>query len=314
MKILLCPLNWGLGHASRCVPIIRNLVIEGHDVTIVADGFPLEFLRLQFPKIRFIEFPSFPISYSRGKSQVWAMSKNLPNIIAGIYTEHQWLNNLLKTQYFDQVISDNRFGMWNKSVHSIYITHQLMIKMPRALKLLEPFAWLVHRLIINQYNECWIPDHEGNANLSGDLSHKYPLPNHAKFIGPLSRFDIVDKSYINTQYEIVAVISGLEPQRTIFEEQLINRFRNSKQNVLLVQGKPSSTTEYSYLNNISLVSHLPDNELIVLFNGTKKIISRSGYSSIMDYHALGCLEKVEMIATPGQTEQEYLQKLHQLSI
>ena len=50
--------------------------------------------------------------------------------------------------------------------------------------------------------------------------------------------------------------------------------------------------------------------MIAIINGAKKIISRSGYSSIMDYHALGCLEKVEMIATPGQTEQEYLQDLH----
>lgn len=314
MKILICPLNWGLGHASRCVPIIRNLITEGHDVTFVADGFPLEFLRLQFPNLSFIELPSYAIKYSSGKNQVWAMSKSLPNILRGIYNEHQWLKNLLKAEHFDQIISDNRFGMWSKNSHCIYITHQLMIKMPGALKLLESLAWLLHRLIINRYDECWIPDNAGDMNLSGDLSHKYRLPTHAKFIGPLSRFDIAKKSEINTQYEIVVIISGLEPQRTIFEEQMINRFRNSKQKVLLVRGKPTSTIEYSYLNNITFISHLQDNELIAIINGAKKIISRSGYSSIMDYHAMGCLEKVEMIATPGQTEQEYLQKLHQKSI
>lgn len=310
MKILICPLNWGLGHASRCVPIIRNLISDGHSVTIVADGFPLEFLRLQFPKISFIELPSYPISYSSGNNQVWAMSKNLPNIIRGIYKEHQWLKNLLKTEQFDQIISDNRFGMWNKNVHSIYVTHQLMIKIPRALKLFEPFTWFLHRFIINRYNECWIPDNAGSANLSGDLSHKYPLPTHAKFIGPLSRFGTAEKLEIDTRYEVVAILSGIEPQRTIFEEQLISRFRNSKQKVLIVLGKPSETAEYSYLNNITFVSHLQDNELIAILNGAKKIFSRSGYSSIMDYYALGCLEKVEMVATPGQTEQEYLQSLH----
>lgn len=310
MKILICPLNWGLGHASRCVPIIRNLITEGHNVTIVADGFPLEFLRLQFPKLSFIELPSYPINYSSGKSQVWAMSKSLPNILCGIYNEHQWLKNLLKTEHFDQVISDNRFGMWNKNCRSIYITHQLMIKMPRALKFLEHLAWFLHRLIINRYDECWIPDNAGNTNLSGDLSHKYSLPNHAKFIGLLSRFDIVDKSEIDTRYEVVAILSGIEPQRTIFEEQLICRFQNTKQKVLIVLGRPTSLNKYNYLNNITLVSHLADNELIAILNGADKIISRSGYSSIMDYHVLGCLEKVEMIATPGQTEQEYLQGLH----
>lgn len=310
MKILICPLNWGLGHASRCVPIIRNILIEGHDVTIVADGFPLEFLRSQFPKLRFIEFPSYKITYSDRKSQVWAMTKNLPTILHTIFKEHQWLKNLLKTEHFDQIISDNRFGMWNKTTHSIYITHQLMIKMPKNFKFIEPLAWLLHRFIINTYNECWIPDNAGNLNLSGDLSHKYPLPIHAKFIGNLSRFEKADKTKNDSQYDVVAVISGIEPQRTIFEEQLITRFWNTEQKVLIILGKPSSVINYKHLNNITLVSHLHDNEFIAVLNGAKKIISRSGYSSIMDYQALGCLEKTELIATPGQTEQEYLQFLH----
>jgi hypothetical protein len=185
-----------------------------------------------------------------------------------------------------------------------------MIKMPRALKFLEPLAWFLHRIIINRYNECWIPDNAGKTNLSGDLSHKYPLPTHAKFIGTLSRFDIADKSKIDTRYEDVAILSGIEPQRTVFEKELINRFKDTNQKVLIVLGKPSAKNEYSYKNNITYVSHLADNELIAILNGAKKIISRSGYSSIMDYQALGCLEKVEMIATPGQTEQEYLQHLH----
>ena len=310
MKILICPLNWGLGHASRCVPIIRNLISEGHIVTIAADGFPLEFLHLQFPELSIIDFPSYPITYSTGKTQVWAMLKSSPKIIIGIFQEHQWLKKLLKTEHFDQVISDNRFGMWNENVKSIYITHQLMIKMPRALKFLEPVAWLLHRLVINRYNECWIPDNAEKDNLSCDLSHKYPLPAHAKFIGTLSRFDIADKSKIDNQYEVVAILSGVEPQRTVLEEELIRRFQNMNQKVLIVLGKPSPKNEYRVFNNITFVSHLPDNELIAILNGANKIISRSGYSSIMDYKALCCLEKVEFIATPGQTEQEYLQSLH----
>ena len=150
--------------------------------------------------------------------------------------------------------------------------------------------------------------------MSGDLSHKYPSPSHAKFIGPLSRFDNADKLKIDTRYEIVAIVSGIEPQRTIFEEQLKSRFQNTNQKILIVLGKPSTKNEYFYKNNITCVSHLADNEIIAILKGAKKIISRSGYSSIMDYQALDCLEKVEFIATPGQTEQEYLQKLHKKSI
>jgi UDP:flavonoid glycosyltransferase YjiC (YdhE family) len=157
MKVLVCPLNWGLGHATRCVPLVRRLLADGHEVVLVSDGFPLEFLRQQFPELRFIELPSYSIRYSAGKTQVLAMLWNLPGVIYGIYKEHKWLKNLLQREHFDQVISDNRFGLWNRKIKSIYMTHQLMIKMPFALKWLEPLAWLLHRLLILQYDECWIP-------------------------------------------------------------------------------------------------------------------------------------------------------------
>ena len=188
MKILICPLNWGLGHAARCVPIIRQLIDDGHEPVVVSDGFPLELLRSEFPALRFIEFPSYSIHYAAGKSQVGAMLFNFPEIMKGIIKEHFWLKSLLQAEHFDRIISDNRFGMWNKRTHSIYMTHQLMVKMPVFLKILEPIAHLIHKAIINRYDECWIPDHE-NGGLSGDLSHKYPIPKNARFIGSLSRFE-----------------------------------------------------------------------------------------------------------------------------
>ena len=135
-KILICPLNWGLGHATRCVPIIRQLMADGNEPVLVCDGFPLQFIRQEFPTLRFIEFPSYTITYSKGNSQIVAMLRSFPSIIFGIFRENNWLKQLLKTEHFDQVISDNRFGMWNKQVHSVYVTHQLMVKMPQNLKFL----------------------------------------------------------------------------------------------------------------------------------------------------------------------------------
>jgi len=305
-KVLICPLNWGLGHATRCVPIIRKLMSDGHEPMVVADGFPLAFLQQEFPSLRFIEFPSYAVYYAAGKSQVGAMLFNFPNIITGIIREHFWLRDLLQSEHFDQVISDNRFGMWNKRVHSIYITHQLMVKMPQDLKILEPLVHRIHKAFINCYNECWIPDREAGGGLSGDLAHKYPLPANAKFIGGLSRFQNMENIQPNTKFDVVAVISGVEPQRTIFEDTLIQKYKNGAENMLIVCGQPQATRNERSIGNISLVAHLSDIEMAAVLLGAKKIICRSGYSSIMDLSALKCLHKAELVPTPGQTEQEYL--------
>jgi len=306
MKILICPLNWGLGHATRCVPIIQQLIAAGHELVMVSDGYPLQLLRQEFPSLRFIELPSYSITYGNGKSQITAMLKNFPAIITGIFNEHYWLKRLLKTEHFDQVISDNRFGMWNKSLHSIYITHQLMVKMPSAFTLFEPLVWLLHRSIINKYNECWIPDLADKGGFSGDLAHKYPLPTNAKYIGILSRFQNLTNIEPTNNYEVVAVLSGVEPQRKMLENDLVKRFCNAKHQTLIVAGLPREVKKTIKIANITFVSHLSTNEMAAVLLGSKNIIARSGYSTIMDLATLNCLHKAELIATPGQTEQEYL--------
>ncbi len=306
MKVLIAPLNWGLGHATRCVPIIRKLLAEGHEPVLVADGYPLIFLQQAFPRLRFIEFSSYKIQYSSGKSQLGAMLFNFPAIVLGIVREHLWLRELLRFEHFEQVISDNRFGMWNRRVHSIYITHQLMVKMPENLKFIEPLIHFIHKVIIGRYNECWIPDRAENAGLSGDLAHKYPLPHNAKFIGTLSRFQGMENIESNKDFEVVAVISGVEPQRTIIENNLLLKYNNRPEKILIVQGQPQIEKKTKLIGNIRLVSHLSDKELVAFLLGATKIICRSGYSSIMDLDVLGCLHKAELIPTPGQTEQEYL--------
>lgn len=310
MKILVCPLNWGLGHATRCVPIIQQLITDGHEPVLVSDGYPLQFLRQEFPTLRYIELTSYSIHYSSGKSQIIAMARSLPSIIGGIVREHLWLEKLLKTEHFDQIISDNRFGMWNKHIHCIYITHQLMVKMPRGLKVFEPIVWLIHRMFINRYNSCWIPDTEENGGFSGDLSHKYPLPKNAKFIGALSRFQSIEKKQANTDYEVVAVLSGVEPQRSIFEKYLIEKYQKKEYLTLIIKGQPQDRQENSSIGNITLVSHLSDIEFARVLIGAKHIVARTGYSTIMDLSTLNCLQKAELIPTPGQTEQEYLKTFH----
>lgn len=283
---------------------------EGHELILVADGFPLQFLKQEFPSLRFISLPSYSIRYSKSNSQVAAMIRSFPFLVGGIIREHRWLKKLLKTEHFDRVISDNRFGMWNKNTHSIYITHQLMVKMPDKLKCLESLVHLIHKGFINRYNECWIPDREENDGLSGDLAHKYKLPLNSKFIGAISRFQTLKDIVPDTSFELVAVISGIEPQRSLFEKELIEKFRNVRQHTLIVSGQPMEKKKEIHIGNVTLVSHLSSVELGSVFLGAKHIISRSGYSTIMDLDVLNCLHKAEFIPTPGQTEQEYLKLFH----
>jgi len=310
MKILVCPLNWGLGHATRCVPIIRQLQSNGHEVVLVSDGFPLAFLRQEFPSLRTIEYPSYPVHYSSGKSQIGAMLSSFPGIVSHIFKEHFWLKRLLENESFDQVISDNRFGMWNKQIHSVYITHQIMVKMPRTLKFLEPLVFALHKLIIQKYDECWIPDIEGNKGLSGDLSHKYKLPRNAKFVGILSRFSTMKDIVPDSTYDVMGIVSGPEPQRTIFEKQLIEKYSSESFKTLIVAGQPEKVEKERLIGNVQLFSHLPNYKLAAYLKGSKKIICRSGYSTLMDLQELKCLERAEFIPTPGQTEQEYLAEVH----
>ena len=312
MKTLVAPLNWGLGHATRCIPLIQELLSEGHEIIIASDGHPMELLKAVFPGFSFIELPSYPIRYNKGKSQLTAMLRSIPVILWGIIREHHQLKKIIREHQIKRVISDNRFGLWNKQIHSTYITHQLMIKMPKGLGFMTPVVWLGHRFFINRFDDCVIPDYEGKENLSGDLSHKYPLPRHARFIGPLSRFaQISTQSPIipDLRFDTVALVSGPEPQRTIFEQQLIKRFKNTDERVLIIQGLPADKTsrqiEQSH-ENLTILPHLDTNNLASILLQAKKIICRSGYSTIMDLHALNCLDKAELIPTPGQTEQEYL--------
>ncbi|MTK52897.1 hypothetical protein [Paludibacter sp.] len=304
--ILIAPLNWGLGHATRCVPIIRNYLANGQRVVLAADGDALSWLKSEFPDLKTIRLPGFNIQYSPSGSQLFAIIRQLPKIIAGTIREHRHLKKLIREENIQTVISDNRFGLWNKSVKSIYITHQLLIRAP--YRWMEPLLRFCHRCIINRYDECWIPDIEGDGNLSGELSHKYPLPRNARLIGWLSRFPSTNAIPVKKNYTNLCLISGPEPHRTLFEQMCIGRFKNSIEPTLIVRGKPGDCMSESAIGNIDLVSVLSSGELKTHLLQTPNIFCRSGYSTLMDLKLLE--REANLFPTPGQPEQEYLSKLH----
>ncbi len=297
-RILICPLDWGLGHATRCVPIIRLLIENNAEVMIAADKRPLELLKQEFSDLKFITLKGYEINYSKRGSMILSMLLSIPKILKGIHIEHKELDKIVDLHNIDIVISDNRYGCWNKKVKSIFITHQLMIKTPF-------FEKLLHRKIqqyIKKYDECWIPDYEGENNLSGDLSHKYELLTNTFFIGPLTRFSNIKSSEMI--YDVMAIVSGPEPQRTIFEKILFVQLSKSGLKSLIVLGLPDEKFKKEERQNVTMISHLDSFSMQKMILKSNIIIARSGYSTIMDLASLN--KKVIFIPTPGQTEQEYL--------
>lgn len=308
MKVLIAPLNWGLGHASRCIPLIHQYLDQGNEVVLGGDGDTLVLLRQHFPSLRTIELASLDIRYSHTQSQIRAMWKALPKLARFAILDHHYLADLVTRESFDLIISDNRFGLFTRHVRCVYLTHQLHICLPKSLRWLEPLCTLLHAAFYRRYDEVWVPDNNKNG-LSGKLGHpRYPL-RKVKYIGLLSRFAYLNQSETDSdteRYEVVAVLSGPEPQRSMFEQEIVQRYLSHSEKVLIIRGKVQDTKTRIQHANITFLPYTDDTQLVSYLASATTIIARSGYSTIMDLATLGMLEKAELHPTPGQPEQEYL--------
>jgi uncharacterized protein (TIGR00661 family) len=302
-RILVAPLDWGLGHATRCIPIIRELLAQGADVWLAGEGPQQQLLAEEFPQLPFLSLPGYRIEYSKtAGGLIWKMIRQWPKMRNAIQAEQQWLKKIVNERSFDAVISDNRYGLYHPAIPSVFITHQLNIKSP-AGKWTERILQNRNYKYINRFTECWVPDEEGEINLAGELSHPSKKPSAPlKYIGPLSRFskkDIPVKSK-----HLLVILSGPEPQRSIFENRIIDEISQYEGTATVVRGLPGSKKLVPSTNMIRFYNHLSSEELNQEMQQAEFVIGRSGYSTVMDAMALE--KKCIFISTPGQTEQEYL--------
>ena len=310
-------MNWGLGHASRCVPVIRELLSGNTEVIIAADGRALELLRKEFPELKWIRHPGYNIKYWWEGSATLQILLQLPKLVSSFYRERKWLKRFIEQEKIDAVISDNRYGLYSEKIPCIFITHQICIQLPKGFKWMEKFFYRRNLKFIERFDECWIPDFEGEKNLSGNLSHKFPPPANARFIGPLSRFtstDSTDRTLPPVERDLLIVISGPENQRTKFERIMTEQGKKFSLKILLVRGIPDAVGEDTnrghnrrqnkVKENFSTIDFMNAEELNRAFLSSRIIVARSGYSTIMDLAATR--SRAILIPTPGQTEQEYL--------
>jgi len=354
-RILLSPMEWGLGHASRCIPILNYLLNNCQaDLVVAANGPQAALIRAVFPTLTIVDIPAYSVSYHKNRAgTITRLAFSLPHLAQQIRAENRWLLEFARNHPLDAIISDNRYGLWHPKIPSYLITHQLGIK--------TPFGKSVDALVRNQlyryigkFHACWVPDFEEfEQSLAGDLSHPKHLPGiPVEYIGPLTRITQVEKNEIipelaglaltafestitktsfqfssdaikedpGTAIQLLVVLSGPEPQRSIFEELILEQWAEAPgQSLLLVRGLPEehSGTQTNinlankgnkekvvHIPNAMAVNHLSPAALSQAVANANCILTRSGYSSIMDLlpHHSNCW----MVPTPGQTEQEYL--------
>jgi len=288
------------------VPIIEILIDKGANVIIGADNGPLEFLKQRFENCEFIKFSGFVPKYPKGNAMAMKMALQFPQMKKQAKKSNDLLQKIIIEKDIDIVISDNRYELSSPKVYSVLVTHQLNIHTIGLQKLFAPFIKSQLRSYIKKYDELWIPDFESSPFLSGDLSHGTTMPiDNYSFIGPLSRFTGIENSIINKKYDIMVILSGPEPQRSIFEKILEQQFLETDLKVVFLLGKPEEKN-IEIIDNIEKIPHLSDVEFARTIMSSELIISRPGYSTIMDLAVFG--SNAIFVPTPGQTEQEYLAK------
>jgi UDP-N-acetylglucosamine transferase subunit ALG13 len=305
-RILLAPLDWGLGHTTRCIPLVREFLLNNCDLWLAVDETQQLILKAEFPTLNYLFLPGYHIQYAKtGRNLGWKILVQLPKIFSTVKRENKWLKEMITQHQFDAVISDNRFGFYSKSIPSVFITHQLQIKTglgQRADKILQR----INYRYINRFTEVWLPDSADEKNLAGELSHppvKPTIPLH--YLGLLSRFEN-DLHPEITPGHLLIILSGPEPQRSILENIIINEIAHYPGTATVVKGLPATPTQIPSTGMIKFHNHLSSKELKHEIQKADWVISRCGYSTVMDMMRLR--KKSILIPTPAQTEQEYLAK------
>lgn len=296
--VVVAPLNWGLGHATRCVPLIHYLSGHGNKVIIASDGEALELLKKEFPELPAETLPGYGIKYYTS-NMVLNLFRSFPGLIRGLLTEKSSLEKIVKKYQANVVISDNRPAAYSKDSMNIYITHQVNIVFSN--KWMRNLAGSFHQFYISKFDTCWIPDERGKNNISGSMGYATGIKDY-HYIGHLTRINKTNQEKI---WDICVIISGPDPQRTILSDKLSEILFNAPQyKIIWITSVPAHLKTGPVPPHIEWFTMADSGLIEKALNGSKLLISRSGYSTIMDIIQLPI--KAIFIPTPGQPEQEYL--------
>jgi UDP:flavonoid glycosyltransferase YjiC (YdhE family) len=305
-QVLVATLDWGLGHSTRMVPLIRALLRQGAEVDIASSGPALMVLRREFPALDYHELPSYGITYQSGqRGFAFALLRQAPRILRAIRREQARVARLQDEEDYDLIISDNRFGARARDAFNVFITHQVFIRTPAGLKWASPLLNTLNGILIRRFDTCWIPDFGGKVNLSGALSHGLTLPKRFRYIGLLSRFSLpAEEIRAEPDLDLLVILSGPEPQRSRFEEVIHSQLMECDIHVKMVRGLPDESSNDNPRPGYYRVAYEDSEQLQASLLRSNLVLCRSGYSSLMDLILMQ--KEAILVPTPGQTEQEYL--------
>ncbi len=308
--VLVSPLNWGLGHATRDIPIIHNLLCHGHEVTIAACGNARAVLEMEFPDLRVVEFPDYPVPYSSGRFFLPKFFASFPLMLKAISDERKNLAKILEQDRYDLIVSDNRLGVYSPDIPSVFITHQLHYHLPLAFWPVELLAIEANGYHHEKFRHLIVPDNPpGPAALAGKLSQPGSVATieRAYFAGILTS---MHRKNLPQDLDYLVLISGPEPQRQRLEEILLPQVADLPGKRVVLLGSPKNPREREQSGDCTIIGYASTGEKESLMNRARMIICRSGYTSMMEIAELD-KRRALLIPTPGQTEQEYLSSYYE---
>jgi uncharacterized protein (TIGR00661 family) len=306
MKVLYGVNSWGLGHASRSLPIMRKLINEKNEVTVVSSGRTLEYLKKELGKsAKYLKLHDYPKPYSKYNLFLAKFSAYLPLILKAIAEEQLKTMKIINKGKYNLLISDHRYGFGSRKIPSYLMMHQLRLVTPFRLAVVEEVTELFHFSMLLRFKKIIVPDFK-NKSLSGDLSHSLDIFNgwNVEYIGPLSD---LRKRDLKEDIDYLFTISGPEPSRTVFQKKILEQIKNIDGKIVVVLGK-AEKKKSKQKENIEIHDYLKSDKFEEIMNRSKMIVSRSGYSTLMDIVELK--KKAMFVPTPQQTEQEYLARYH----
>lgn len=303
-NILLSPLDWGLGHAARCVPLIRDFLSKGKSVTVFASPLLNHYLRSRFPQIKYIDDSTEPISYGLKGFDFFELVHVARLMKSRSKTERKLCEELCLQGQFDLVVSDNRYGFYSDNVKSVLVTHQLLPVPPRLLKIGMPLLQRFLNKTFLRFAEVWVPDLAKPPGLAGVLSHPKTVLSNVKYIGLLSRFSGKKCTSETRKAGSILVITSGPAEHRLQMADLFSAELSDRGHRILIAGIRFQTTH----SDVSCYESPSDEELFCLMAESEIIVTHSGYSSVMDLFTIG--RSAVLIPTYGQTEQEYLAEIH----
>jgi len=295
MNVLISPLNWGMGHVSRSIALITELVQQKNQVYFAGDEDQIRMVRSYHPDIKIIHHLGYPFRFGAKGNFGLDLAFSYPALNKRLKEERKEVEKYVSENKIDLVISDHRYGFLSEKVPSVLLTHQVNL----PVKWHEQWVQKIHHNLLAKFNRIWVPDYE-DSRLSGDLS-KNPGSFDLEFIGPLSRFKDIDKDRIR-DLEVVIMISGPD----VYGEKFLKKqMKNAELRDAIYLVSPFLKEKFEGESNVIATSDWTQSDQLIL--KTKKLIAPSGYSTIMDLEFLNIAS--DLTPTVGQREQEYLYKL-----